>query len=671
MPQNKNWYEMKALGQNSVEIYVYDEIGFWGITAKEFARDLKELDPKDSIDLRINSPGGSVTDGIAIYNLLKRHKARVNVFVDGLAASMASVIAMAGDTITIPENALMMIHNPWGGAMGDADEMRKTADLLDKMKKALISAYAEKTGMEDDEISALMDSETWMTGAEAVQNGFATQTSDAVELAASFAPEKLHQFKASFTDKFTFQSSAPAEKPTEEISMPNATNTPAAPVADNIDLEAAKAKAVADFQAKEQKRKSGIRDVFASFDGKFDKLLGECLEDAECDKAAASAKLLEAIGKDQQPQSGGFGAPAAHAGNGKITQESMVAVLKGRAGLKLADGEMSSDNPYRSMSLVEMARAALQDAGVGVASYNDRMSMVGGAFSHSSSDFGNVLADVAHKSLLKGYDEAPETFQTWTQRGTLSDFKVTKRVGLNDFPSLRQVPEGSEFKHATVGDRGESIVLATYGELFSITRQAIINDDLNALTRIPMKMGMAARRTIGDLVYAILTSNPNMSDGTALFHASRNNLATGAGSALGIDSLKAAKAAMRKQKVEGGKALNITPSYLIVPAALETDADTFMNDTVYPGKNNNQRNPMAGMAEVVTEARLDDTSATAWYLAAGAMYDTIEVAYLDGNESPFLDQMDGWTVDGTTFKARIDAGVSPLDAMTLYKGAGA
>ena len=140
MPKtNQNWYEFKALENGATEIYVYDEIGFWGITAKDFARDLKELDPKGEINLRINSPGGSVTDGIAIYNLLKNHKAKVNTFVDGLAASMASVIAMAGDTITMPENALMMIHNPWGGAMGDADELRKTADVLDKMKTALVN----------------------------------------------------------------------------------------------------------------------------------------------------------------------------------------------------------------------------------------------------------------------------------------------------------------------------------------------------------------------------------------------------------------------------------------------------------------------------------------------------------------------------------------------------
>lgn len=698
MPEtNQNWYEFKALENGATEIYVYDEIGFWGITAKAFARDLKELDPKGEINLRINSPGGSVTDGIAIYNLLKNHKAKVNTFVDGLAASMASVIAMAGDTITMPENALMMIHNPWGGAMGDADELRKTADVLDKMKTALVSAYVNKTGLADTEIANLMTAETWMTGAEALEKGFATQITDEVNLQASFDTSKLNQFKNSVKEKFSpvnetsstvtinvevagldeaekrikdlqpiNKTSAIAETTNEEIVMSNDKQTPAANV---VDEQAIGESAVAKFKAKEAKRKEGINSLFASWKYSHADLLQNCLNDEECTKEMASAKLLEALGKDQAPQKGGFNV-AAHAGNGNITKDSMVAVLKARAGVKTADGELTSDNPYQSMSLVEMARASLTDAGVGTASLGDRMSLVGAAFTHSSSDFGTVLADVAHKTMLKGYSEAPETFDRWTQRGSLSDFKITSRVALNDMKSLEKVPEGAEFKYGTVGERGEKIALATYGKRFSITRQAIINDDLGAFTRITQLMGAAARRTVGDLVYAILADNPKMSDGKALFHADHKNLHA-AGSALSVASLTKARTAMRTQKLEEGKALNITPNYLIVPAALETDAEMLMNDTVYPGKNNNQRNPVANMAEVITEARLDDNSATEWYLAAGGMYDTIEVAYLDGNENPFLDQMQGWSVDGTEFKVRLDAGVSPLDFRTMSKSTGA
>jgi ATP-dependent Clp endopeptidase proteolytic subunit ClpP len=678
MMPNK-WYEMKALANGATEIFVFDEIGYWGVTAKDFARDLKEVNPNDSIELHVNSPGGSVTDGIAIYNLLKNHKSVVNVHIDGLAASMASVIAMAGDTITMPENALMMIHNPWGGAMGDAEELRKTADVLDKMKTALISAYANKTGKEHEEISALMDSETWMTGAEAVEMGFANQVTDEIQLAASFDTSKLNNFSNDKTSLFTPLAAVAGDKleggtmPLENTPAPTADQKGAADsaaTASKVNVEAVAAKAVSDFQAKETARKQGIRTAFGSFASDHGDLLATCIEDMDCSVDKARESLLAKIGEGSTPQAGGFTSAFAHAGNGAIVKESMVAAVKSRAGIKLEDGELTQDNPFKGMTMGEMARASLEHKGVGVAGFGTRMALVGAAFTHGSSDFGSVLADVANKSMLKGYEEAQETFQLWTQTGTLSDFKTVSRVGLNDFNSLREVQEGAEYKYVTVGDRGETVALGTYGELFSITRQAIINDDLSAFTRIPQMMGVAAIRTIGDLVYAVMTDNPKMSDGKALFHNDHNNL-FGAGSALSVSSLDAARTAMRKQKLDKGKALNIRPEYLLVPAALETTATKLMRDTVLPGASNGESNPVSGMAQVISEARLDDSSATAWYLAAGSMYDTIEVSYLDGNSTPFIDQMDGWGVDGTSFKVRIDAGVSPLDYRTVSKSTGA
>lgn len=675
MPKQNKWYEMKGLASGAAEIYIYDEIGYWGVTAKEFARDLKEIKATDSITLRINSPGGSVTDGIAIYNLLKNHQAQVNVHIDGLAASMASIIAMAGDTITMPENALMMIHNPWGHAMGDSEEMRKTADVLDKMKKALLSAYANKSGRSDEELDELMTAETWMTGAEAVEMGFADQVTDEVMLAASFDVSKIQNYANDKTS--LFKPLAQANTTPEEVRMttkvktaPNADpNVVTEPVAVNkIDVEAVEAKAIVAYEAKQTARKKEIRTAFGSFSEKHAVLLNACLEDSNCSLEVARGKLLDELGKDAAPQKGSV---SGHVGNGAIVKESMVAAMKSRAGIKLDDNEMSKDNPYRTMSLVDMARASLVEKGVGVAGMSDRMQLVGAAFTHSQSDFGNVLADVANKSMLMGYEEAEETFQLWTQTGSLSDFKISNRVALNDMKSLREVRPGAEFKYATVGDRGEKIALATYGELISLNRQTIINDDLGAFTRLARLMGDAAIRTIGDLVYAVLTSNPNMANNAPLFSTTNKNLRTGAGGALSVDSLTKARTAMRTQKLEDGKALNIRPEFLLVPAALETAASKLMADTVLSGANNNESNPVAGMSTVVTEARLDDASPTAWYLAGGRRYDTIEVAYLDGNSSPFLDQMEGWSIDGTSFKVRLDAGVSPLDHRPLYKSNGA
>lgn len=133
-PKNNSWFRMQAGHQSDADIYIYDEIGFWGVTAKQFISDLNALGDITHINLHINSPGGDVFEGIAIFNALKTHGASITVYVDGVAASMASVIAMVGNPVIMPENSFMMIHKPFGFTGGDAEDMRTYADLLDKVE---------------------------------------------------------------------------------------------------------------------------------------------------------------------------------------------------------------------------------------------------------------------------------------------------------------------------------------------------------------------------------------------------------------------------------------------------------------------------------------------------------------------------------------------------------
>ena len=170
----KTWFTIRnsAADPSVGEISIHNEIGFWGINADTFIRDLRGLGPVQSIRLSINSPGGDVFDGWAIYNALKMHPAKVEATVMGVAASMASVIAMAADTITMPLGAMMMIHNPVGVAVGEAKDMQHMAALLDQIKQDIVAAYANRTGMSTDEIATLMDAETWMNGQQALDQGF-------------------------------------------------------------------------------------------------------------------------------------------------------------------------------------------------------------------------------------------------------------------------------------------------------------------------------------------------------------------------------------------------------------------------------------------------------------------------------------------------------------------
>ena len=183
---NKPWYTLKNQADQPSELLIYDVIGDWaGLSARQLVHDLKDLDVSE-ITVRINSPGGSVFDGIAIYNALRHHKAHIHVRIEGLAASIASVIAMAGDTIHMAANALMMIHNPFGWVGGDAEELRKVADMLDKTTEMIAQTYAANCGLQVSEIINLMNEETWFTASEAEGHGLVDVVEDAVQLAAHF-----------------------------------------------------------------------------------------------------------------------------------------------------------------------------------------------------------------------------------------------------------------------------------------------------------------------------------------------------------------------------------------------------------------------------------------------------------------------------------------------------
>jgi ATP-dependent Clp endopeptidase proteolytic subunit ClpP len=168
------------------EIVIYDEIGAFGVPAKAFLDELKALGPVAELTVRINSPGGSVFDGVAIYNALKRHDAAITVWIDGIAASIASMIAMAGDEVVMPENAMLMLHDPSGLVVGTAADMRGMAEALDRMKAGMVAAYRDKSGRDDAEIEALMREESWLSAQEAVALGLADRVEAPVRMAAHF-----------------------------------------------------------------------------------------------------------------------------------------------------------------------------------------------------------------------------------------------------------------------------------------------------------------------------------------------------------------------------------------------------------------------------------------------------------------------------------------------------
>ena len=186
----EKWYNIQNKKGETADIYIFDEIGRYGVSAQEFISDVKNL-KNTPINLRINSLGGDVFDGMAMYNVIKRREAKTTVYIEGIAASIATIIALGADEVIMAENSLFMIHNAWGGTTGEAKDMRKTAETLEKISSELTDIYTKKTGLSREAVSGMMDEETWLNAEEAYELGFVDLISDSIKVAAKYDISKF------------------------------------------------------------------------------------------------------------------------------------------------------------------------------------------------------------------------------------------------------------------------------------------------------------------------------------------------------------------------------------------------------------------------------------------------------------------------------------------------
>lgn len=331
---------------------------------------------------------------------------------------------------------------------------------------------------------------------------------------------------------------------------------------------------------------------------------------------------------------------------------------------KLSDGARQ----FAGLSMLDLSKECLDSKGVKHRGL-DRMQIVSRAF-EGSSDLPNVLANVANKSLRMAYEAAPRTFTPWARQTSAPDFKAMSKVVLSDAPALEKVTENGEFKRGAVTDGKETYQLATYGKIIGLTRQAIINDDLSAFTRIPAMFATAAANLESDTVYGILTANAALADNVALFNAASHFNYTSSGTVISIDSLGVAKKLMRLQKTIKNVVMNLTPKFLIVPAQLESVAWQYVTPDYFPATAATA-NPFKGQLQLIVEPRLDATSGVSWYLAAdNSQVDTVEYCYLEGNNGVYIETRQGFDVDGMEIKARLDFAAKAIDYRGLYKNVG-
>ncbi len=661
------------------EILIYKDIGenWWSddpITAASFRQDLNAIQASE-ITVRILSMGGSVADGLGIYNALKQHPAKITTINDGVAASVASMIFMAGDVRIVAANATTMIHAPWAYIDGNAQQLRDAADMLDVWAASMAACYAEASGKTKEEVIAsyLDGKDHFLTAEQMLAEGFATQVGDAVPAAAmARASDDLQARIAALKAKAAAPASpnspaAAAAKPSENPEMTTPASTTAA-----ADLEAVKAKAVAEALAADKTRREAIAQAAAKHIGVqgMTDLVKALQDDSNITVEAAGLKILAKLADGAGPIAGQHTVETTEDETDK-RRGAIVAALMVRAGVASNEVRASiASNPYRGDTLLDLAKASLDRTGYDYRG-RDKMEIVGAAFTQSTSDFPILLENAMHKTLQAAYAIAADTWRQFCAVGSVSDFRDHPRYRTAALANLQSLNELGEFVNGTIPDGEKARVrVGTKGLIINLSRQAVVNDDLGSFVGLANSLGRSAARTIETDVYAFLALNsglgPVMDDGYTLFHANHGNITTGA--AISVVAIDADRVAMASQKGVGanGDYLALMPHCIVLPVGLGSTARVLNSAEYDPDTSNKLQRPNAVRGLFTNVVDTPRVSGTRRYLFANPSdAPVLEVDFLDGNEQPYLELKNGFDVDGASWKIRHDFGVSVVD----YRGA--
>lgn len=676
------WYEIRAAkSADAAEIYIFGDIGetWWSdesVTAKKFVEELNRLDARD-ITVRINSYGGSVADGLAIYSALSRSKASITTSVEGVAMSIASLIMMAGESRQMAANGLMMIHAPWGLVQGNAADMRDMAETLDKYAEAMASAYT-RSGQNRDQVLALLKDgkDHFYTADEALAAGYATEVTGDLAIAAQYRDNRFMpspQAAPSNSQRIT--------KMTEKTTA--AAPESAAPKTPPPDVASIEAAAADRERTRIQARAGEIRQMFKAFAQRpgIADLMAEMLDDVSVPIDQVSSRLLTKLGEGAEPL-----AQTPRIEMGQTADEKFhvaaVAAIRARSGQERHDPQ----NEWTGRKLSEMARAALELRGVNcrgklpIEIASMALTRQPRAYGQTTSDFDAILENTLHKTLLDAWMATPDTWSKICKTGSVGDLRAWNRINPGTIGDIDTVNESGEYKFKTIPDGAkESITAVRRGNRIAVTPEVIINDDLSYFSDVPTMFGRAARRSIESAFYALLTSNsgagPVMNeDGLYLFHATHNNYitTTGAGSP-SIATVDAGRIAMAAQTdISGNEILDIKPAIFLGPLSHGSAARTLNNSQYDPdttGKGNQRWNPAQGLfAQVIDTGRL---TGTPWYMFADpAVMPTFEVVFLDGQNEPGLTQQEDFATAGLVWRVELPFGVGAIGWRGAYQNDG-
>ncbi|WP_299145985.1 head maturation protease, ClpP-related [uncultured Tateyamaria sp.] len=707
------------------ELYLYGTVGrdFWGedcFTAADVSTFLDEAE--GDITVYVNSGGGLVHEGVTIYNLLRAYAGHKRVVIQGVAASIASVIVLAGDDIVMGDGAMMMVHDPaqWFiDGRGTEDEHRRVADGLGKAAQNMAKLYARRTGMSQDEAREIMRAETWMDGDEALEQGFVTELAQDPETDVSVAafdyalyanaPAAMKsagreiQSQISQLALVAMIAGRPAQERSQTMAKrPN--NKPRGVRAGDDTLEATagddtlvagSGDDTMEAAADDDTLNGGEGDdTMAAADGD-DTVDGGASDDDDDDAAtastltqmAASFGLPAAVAQHMIDQGMTATQAAAHLaievqGENPMTNSNRrgpnrTAIIRDeretlRAGMTGAivaqmgrarevDGRARQ---YMGMPLVEMAAHAIGYTGP-VRSAADRIAVFEAA-THSTSDFPAIFENALHKRLLASYEAQAPTYQQIAERQDFMDFREVPLVRPGDFPELQKINENGEIKHGTFSESKETAILSSYGRVITISRQMMINDDLGAIDRVLSNYGQRVAQFEDKTFYAFALA-AKMADGNAMFGTARSNLAA-SGAALSVTTVDAGLQAMVAQKGLDGDVLGIVPSLILTGAKQSLKAKQLIAE-VTPAKSTDV-NPYSGDFTHVQTPRI---TTNAWYLltAPGTAGGSNWIyGFLDGAEGPRVRTDEPFGRQGMAVSVEHDFGVGAQDFRYGYKNAG-
>jgi ATP-dependent protease ClpP protease subunit len=746
---------VSALANGEAELIIYGFIGDTyygeGNLASTIVTQLGQINAS-TIQIRINSPGGSVPDGLAIYNALRRHPARKVVTVDGEASSIASLIVQAGDERIMPDNTLQMMHAPSAFVAGNAVDLRDYADQLDTWATAIMASYLAKAPGKAAELKAILTDgkDHYFTAEEAVAFGIADKVLsaapaeapdeaaataallgyiDAITKAPAPIAARLRRHIASAAKPQIFaslpeanqraviahiedpimranllsaalvmanaagaaasagQQSAAAAAPPPSVPPGSVTPTPVAAV----DASAITAQAQAALKTRNDAIVAALKPLIHV--KAIAELQTAALTDPTMSADVVNQKALAIMAAHASPTGSDPGRVEAGADQRDKDRDAMTNYVLARCAAVAKKGEdgkpiikfesIDASNPFRGNSLTELAEHNLRASGVNTARMTRgeiaarAMVRPMAAAGHTTSDFPNLLENILNKLLVAAYKGAPVTWPRFCRTTDLNDFREHPRYRIGTFADLKETNEAGNYEQGSVADaERESITGKRKGRLLVITREMIVNDDLQAITDIASGLGRVAMRTIEKDVFALFALNggagPTMGDGKALFHVDHNNIAAVA-AAPSMASFDAGRVAMAKQKdPSGNDFLDIRPSIWLGPMELGGLARSINRSQYDPDAANKLQKPNIVLNlfnDMVDTPRL---SSTPWYMLADSAEEPVfEVGFIGGQREPTVEQDRDFTSDGMRWKTVLEYGTNATGWRGIQKNAGA